>query len=123
MPVLYEDADYEVRQGWFSGWRVRDKQRQATVVPDTIYTEKVGFAWPKIRLKTSIDKRVRNRAEDILMWRLASAACDPTSSSRTFFFELEPDDIANVCLHAAELEFSALESVEDLRQAIFDKDT
>jgi hypothetical protein len=92
--VFYEDDLMQVKQSWWGPWRVVNKATGATIAPEVILQERMGFAWKKIRTNKELEPGFRRFCEDVLMQTFGLAAMEPNSMVGFMFAQSEPDDLA-----------------------------
>lgn len=92
--IFYEDALMQVKQTWWGPWRVVNKSTGATIAPELILQERMGFVWKKIRTNRDLEPGFRKFCEDVLMQTFGLAAMEPNSMVGFMFAQTEPDRLA-----------------------------
>ncbi|WP_333830507.1 hypothetical protein [Pararhodobacter sp.] len=104
MPVLFEDPDFRVSQGWFTSWRVLDKSTGATIIPTARIQEQIGFAWKLVRQRP-LPPQMRRACEDDLFRRFAIASVDPNGIEAAIFCGFSADALALDVIQARQSEY------------------
>ncbi|SEN60968.1 hypothetical protein [Palleronia pelagia] len=84
--ILFEDAIWQVKTGWLTGFKVLDKVERTWHRPKREQSIRMGFTLQKIRqgrLQTS--PATRKRAEDELCKMFARAVTDPDTEEAVGF--------------------------------------
>lgn len=98
---LFEDAHFEVSQGWFSGWRIKNKRAGTTLVPDWMMKERIGYVWIRVR-KVRKDQSINSNFTEQVMFRsFAHAVVEPTSPDGHTWRKMTPDEITDGLIELA----------------------
>ena len=102
MPVFFEDPQFTVRQPLLGGWRITDKERGSTLVPQAQLREKISLIWMQIRRDFRRDPELRREMENRMFHHFARATADTRSPSWIALIELPTRDFISLCEYEVE---------------------
>ena len=99
MPILYEDKDVIITQGFFTGWKIQMKATGTIIKPTFDTKVAMGAAWMKVAKRDGFSKVSRRLATDHLMLMFAQACVYPNSPEAHLFNTMQDYELVKTAYH------------------------
>lgn len=103
MPTLYENSIVRVRNGWLTGWRIDNKLRGTTIIPNKQWKETIGMVWHEVsKLRADDPDRLGER---LMFESFAAIALQPNAPHADILWNTPPQQIAKELVTEANRNF------------------